>query len=195
MRGGASLIEWLAAASVVGALCHGVPAMAEQEGSDADRVVIDILAPEPTDSQPDPLEDQWCEEEADAGRVAGEIVVCRSLRSVTDGVYDHETFLRRYAEVTQGPEAPDVDGSGLPFGMKPIIEVAGCFIPPCPTAPALLIDVGKLPDAPVGSDADRLALGLAAQGDESDLTGEQRRALQAELGLPPSRYVGYDAAE
>ena len=149
------------------------------DGGDG-RLVIDILA-DPVPTPGDPIADERCEDEADAGRIAGEIVVCRSLGETTDGAYDHEEFTRRYAAATQGVNAPDVDGTGLPFGMAPIVTIRGCFIPPCPKDPALLIDVEALPDAPAGSDADRIARGLPPLGNE-----ESDRAIsQAELGLPP----------
>ena len=35
----------------------------------------------------------------------------------------------------------------------------GCFIPPCPPAQPLIIDLSQIPEAPAGSDADRVAKG------------------------------------
>ncbi|MDC8755886.1 hypothetical protein OIK40_14650 [Erythrobacter sp. sf7] len=123
---------------------------------------IDLTTPSPAPA--DPEAEKECVVQRDAGIVAGEIVVCRSTGELSDGAWDQDDFLRRYAEVTQGTKAPDVDGTGLPFGMYPYIDIRGCFIPPCPAQPALMIDVTALPEAPPGSDADRIGRGLPPLG-------------------------------
>lgn len=146
-----------------------------------DKVVIDILAVR-KESDRDPVLEQRCAEIADAARVANEIVVCRDLGETTDGSWNQEDFIRRYAEATQGVKTPDVDGTGLPPGMAPLVTIKGCFIPPCPGEPALLIVVTALPKAPAGSDADRIARGLPPLGPEGD---DGRAVNEAELGLPP----------
>lgn len=62
------------------------------------------------------------------------------------------------------PRAPDVGGPGI---FKGPATVSGlCFIPPCPKEAALIIDVTALPQAPPGSDADRIARGLPPRGQE-----------------------------
>ena len=151
-------------------------------------LVIDIKAVQ-NESDSDPILAERCEEIADAARIANEIVVCRDLGETTDGSWNQEDFIRRYAEATQGPKTPDVDGSGLPFGMTPIVEIRGCFIPPCPGEPALLIDVTALPKAPPGSDADRIARGLPPLGEEGD---SGRITTEDELGLPPAPQFSAD---
>lgn len=151
-------------------------------------LVIDIKAVQ-DESDSDPILAERCEEIADAARIANEIVVCRDLGETTDGSWNQEDFIRRYAEATQGPKTPDVDGSGLPFGMTPIVEIRGCFIPPCPGEPALLIDVTALPKAPPGSDADRISRGLPPLGEEGD---GGRIANEDELGLPPAPQFSAD---
>ncbi len=134
----------------------------------------------------DPLLEQQCDEEADAARIRGEIVVCRSLGEQTDGAWNQEDWERRYAEATQGPKTPDVDGTGLPNGMAPLVTIRGCFIPPCPPPPALIIDVAALPPPPAGSDADRIARGLPPLGEDGDGgRGPIGRVDEEELGLPP----------
>ncbi len=148
---------------------------------DDGRLVIDLTQQVP-DTQRDRLAEEQCEEEADAGRIAGEIVVCRQLGETTDGLYNHEEFLRRYAEATQGVGTPDVDGTGLPPGMVPLVTIRGCFLPPCPPPPALIIDVEALPPPPAGSDADRIAQGLPPLGEDGD---DGRGPIsEEELGLP-----------
>jgi hypothetical protein len=52
---------------------------------------------------------------------------------------------------------PDVSGRGI-FKGKPTIA-GQCFIPPCPPPPAYMIDLSTIPEAPAGSDADKIAKG------------------------------------
>ncbi len=52
---------------------------------------------------------------------------------------------------------PDVAGRGI-FKGKPTIS-GQCLIPPCPPPPAYMIDLSTIPEAPVGSDADKIAKG------------------------------------
>ena len=63
-------------------------------------------------------------------------------------------------------EAPDVSGPGI---FKGPATVSGlCIVPPCPPPPVYMIDVTALPEAPPGSDADRIARGLAPRGSRYD---------------------------
>ncbi|MBB3034502.1 hypothetical protein [Alteriqipengyuania lutimaris] len=63
-------------------------------------------------------------------------------------------------------EAPDVSGPGI---FKGPATVSGlCIIPPCPPPPVYMIDVTALPEAPPGSDADRIARGLSPRGSRYD---------------------------
>jgi hypothetical protein len=52
---------------------------------------------------------------------------------------------------------PDVAGNGI-FKGKPTMS-GMCLIPPCPAAKAYMIDLSSIPEAPAGSDADRIAKG------------------------------------
>ena len=61
------------------------------------------------------------------------------------------------------PRAPAV-GTVYPG----IVVARGCFIPPCPPAMPVLIDLKAIPEAPPGSDADRAARGLAPRGGTGD---------------------------
>ncbi|MBV7265759.1 hypothetical protein [Erythrobacter ani] len=126
----------------------------------------------------DKLLEQDCEEEADAGRIAGEIVVCRQLGEASDGSWNKEDWQRRYAERTQGISTPNTfgianHGNAIGFGS----------VPP----PALLIDVEALPEAPEGSDADRIARGLPPLGEDPEPTPEEIAERRRKLGLdaPP----------
>ena len=63
-------------------------------------------------------------------------------------------------------QAPDVSGPGI---FKGPATVSGlCIIPPCPKPPVYMIDFSTLPDAPPGSDADRIGRGLAPRGSQYD---------------------------
>jgi hypothetical protein len=70
------------------------------------------------------------------------------------------------------PRAPDV-GTSYPGA----VVARGCFIPPCPPPMPKIIDLKAIPEAPPGSDADRVAHGLAPRG-RSD-------AMPEPPGLPP----------
>ena len=180
-RGLAALTLALIGALATPALAQSDDNAGEAAATDDGTLVIDIKAAT-EERELDPLLEQRCAEIADAARVANEILVCRELGETTDGSYNHADFIRRYAEATQGPKTPDVDGTGLPLGMTPLVTVRGCFIPPCPGEPALLIDVTALPKAPPGSDADRIARGLPPLGPDGD---DGRGTGEDELGLPP----------
>jgi hypothetical protein len=127
-----------------------------------------------------------CEDRADAGTISGDIVVCRQVGENPDNLYSgsREEATRRYAQETafQGsPPTPNVfgigdNGKGIGFG----------GVPP----PALMIDVGALPKAPDGSDADRIARGLPPLGQEEELSEEQEKARRDAAGIkvaPPAR--------
>ena len=120
-----------------------------------------------------------CRNEADAGTISGEIVVC------ADSGKDGSTALtgsrketqKRYAQETAfkgAPPPPELfgipdNGKGIGFGKAP--------------AAALFIDVEALPKAPAGSDADRIARGLAPTGQEEELSEEQERARREAAGI------------
>ncbi|WP_299195106.1 hypothetical protein [uncultured Erythrobacter sp.] len=160
------------------------------DGADEDgRVVIDILVPPPQRAAPTEAEVRQCEEEIDAATVTGEIIVCRQLGEDPSNYYsgNREDATRRYAEETAFAGdilAPDVAGAGIFRG--PATVGGLCIIPPCPKDPALIIDVEALPEAPPGSDADRIARGLEPLGDEEGLTAEDGRIMREALGLPES---------
>ncbi|MHA7820432.1 MAG: hypothetical protein ACX930_12365 [Erythrobacter sp.] len=144
------------------------------------RLVIDILAEQPSD----PVAIERCEREADEAKIAGEIVVCRERRDQGPPAFNREDWERRYAERTQGPKTPDVDGSGIQLpseGSLIAITVTVARFGGPGEAP-LIIDVESLPEPPLGSDADRIARGLPPleNGDEGleDITED-------DLGLPP----------
>jgi hypothetical protein len=149
---------------------------------------IDFTAPAPAPEPPEPAALKECAERREASVVAGEIVVCRELESDTAQAFSgsREAWRKAYAERTQGAgtiPAPDVAGAGIFQGPATIGGL--CFIPPCPKEAALIIDVAAIPLPPAGSDAERVARGLApVEGEDAPLSDAERRRKQAELGLP-----------
>ena len=132
---------------------------------------IDLLASAP-EGELDARRIEECERQTDAAQISGEIVVCREIIEDNSHYYsgDRDSARQRYAEETQyadAPQTPDVAGPGIFRGPA---TVGGLCIPglqKCPPAPALIVDVTALPEAPPGSDADRIARGLPPIGNEA----------------------------
>ncbi len=112
-----------------------------------------------------------CSRDQDAAIISGEIVVCRRLEDGSDNNFSSkEEAQYRYAERTKGISTPDVEGGTI---HAPGSGLRGCYIPPCPRPSALMIDIPALPEAPPGSDADRISRGLAPQGSSGTTAREQ----------------------
>jgi hypothetical protein len=153
----------------------GLPASAERP-----RERINVLVTRPR-GDVNQAQVQECEDRADASAISGEIVVCRQTGEDPANTFSNpEEARKRYAEATankNSPPPPNVFGIGdgnFKFGFG--------GAPP----PALIIDVGALPQAPAGSDADRIARGLPPKGQELELTEEQEKARREALGLRPA---------
>ena len=136
-----------------------------------ERINLAITVPR---DESDQLLEEDCEEENDAGRIANQIIICRRLGEATDGSWNREEWERDYAERTQGGRTPDTfgigdNGAGIGFGGPP--------------PPALIIDVEALPDAPAGTDADRIARGLPPLGRDAEPTAEEIAERRRALGL------------
>ncbi len=128
---------------------------------------------------------QQCRDEADAGQISGEIVVCAEQGQGKNAPLsgDRAATQKRYAEETAlkgAPRAPEAfgipdNGKGIGFG----------GVPP----PAYMVDFEVLPQAPAGSDADRIARGLPPLGEDRELTEEEEKARREAAGiktaLPP----------
>lgn len=119
-----------------------------------------------------------CEDRADAGTISGEIVVCRQVGNDGTGLTGSRSdSQKRFAEETAFKDAPRTpDAFGIPDNGKGI-SIGG--VPP----PILMIDVGALPKAPAGSDADRIARGLPPLGEERELTEEEEKARREAAGI------------
>ncbi len=131
---------------------------------------VDILA-RPQPGTIDPRQVEQCQREADAAIISREIVVCREI---VDDRYRYRTTSdaaaeARYARETMyanDPQAPDVAGPGIFRGPATIGSLCIPGLQKCPPPPALMIDVTALPQAPSGSDADRIARGLPPLGQD-----------------------------
>jgi hypothetical protein len=152
---------------------------------------IDILAPPQVSEAADAVELKECADQTERGVVSGEIVVCRELPADTSQLYSgsREAWMKDYAARTMNAGTlppPDVAGPGIFRGPATISGM--CFIPPCPKDAALIVDVEAIPPPPEGSDAERVAQGLApVEGDDAPLDEDARRRVEAELGLPEAK--------
>ncbi len=125
---------------------------------------------------------QECRDDADAGTISGEIVVCRETgnngespltgdRAATQKRYAQETMLKGAPRAPEAFGIPD-NGKGIGFGKPPPV--------------AITVDFDALPAAPAGSDADRMARGLPPLGEERELTEEEERARREAAGIKTS---------
>lgn len=125
---------------------------------------------------------QECRDDADAGTISGEIVVCRETGNNGENPLtgDRDATQKRYAQETMlkgAPRAPEAfgipdNGKGIGFGKPPPV--------------AITVDFDALPTAPAGSDADRMARGLPPLGEERELTEEEERARREAAGIRTS---------
>jgi len=87
-------------------------------------------------------------------RTPDEIVVCARLE-------DSEKYHVR-SSLDQGDDS-HLSWAGDPPDLEPQypgdVVARGCFIPPCPPPPTYYFDIEALPEAPPGSDADKIAKG------------------------------------
>ena len=145
-----------------------------------ERRALDLMITVPKNDS-DLLLEEDCAEESEAGVISNTIVVCRKIGEASDGVWNKEEFERSYAQRTQGEQPVDVAGGGIFRGPATVSGL--CLIPPCPAEAALIIDIEALPEAPAGSDADRIARGLPPLGQDEDLSPEEIQRRRREAGL------------
>ena len=154
-----------------------------QRGSPPER--IDLLTTAGEDDEP--LED--CSEEQEAALLSGEIIVCRRRSDLEKYGYDKERAERRYARETMNkgnPQTPDPCGPNCGIFKGPATVGSLCIpgLQKCPPPPAYIIDFDSLPEAPPGSDADRIARGLPPLGRDVATPEAAARARAQQLGLP-----------
>ncbi|MEL6738509.1 MAG: hypothetical protein AAFO28_06245 [Pseudomonadota bacterium] len=161
---------------------HSAPEeSAEEEAVEPTRINLAVTVPS---GEVNEAQAQECVDEAEAGQISGEIIVCRRTGSNGENSLSESRAeaQKRYAEETafkNSPRTPNV--SGLPDNGR---GISVGKVPP----PALIIDVEALPDAPEGSDADRIARGLPPLGQDENLTEEEIRQRREKLGLPPPAF-------
>ena len=184
-RGGSNLSRRMVAlASVLVAGSTPWPALA-QNAEPPERIDLTITQPSPRAEEAR----RQCEERQEAASITGEIVVCAQTGDDADSAgWDKEAWEKRYAAETRGADPVNVDGPGIFQGPA---TVGGLCIPglqSCPPPPALIIDVSALPQAPPGSDADRIARGLPPLGNDGAARPPQQQPQPQQddaLGLPP----------
>ena len=171
--------RWWVAITTIGAVALPGAGAAQQGPEPPER--IDILIPQ--GDFEGPLED--CSAEQEAATISGEIIVCRKRRDKAEYGFDAERARQRFAEETMNKgdiRAPDVAGAGIFRGPATVSGVCGIGLNPCPPPPAYIVDFSALPEAPPGSDADRMARGLAPLGNAAPA---QQQRKEIDLGLPP----------
>ena len=171
--------RWWVAITTIGAIALPGAGAAQQGPEPPER--IDILIPQ--GDFEGPLED--CSAEQEAATISGEIIVCRKRRDNAEYGFDAERARQRFAEETMNKgdiRAPDVAGAGIFRGPATVGGVCGIGLNPCPPPPAYIVDFSALPEAPPGSDADRMARGLAPLGNAAPA---QQQRKEVDLGLPP----------
>tara|TARA_B100000678_G_scaffold260172_1_gene240833 strand:- start:2376 stop:2900 length:525 start_codon:yes stop_codon:yes gene_type:complete len=138
--------------------------MAQQSAEDEDIVgpMLEEARKTYRVDEPEPERPADCPE-----AVGNEILVCAPIEGDPDR-YRIGSSLDKGddSHLSWDGQPPNVDGPGI---FKGPATVGGlCFIPPCPKDPVYYIDVAALPEAPPGSDADRIARGLAPRGSRYD---------------------------
>ncbi|WP_432201658.1 hypothetical protein ACRAQ7_05810 [Erythrobacter sp. W53] len=170
---------------------------------------IDILIEPPADQRLVEL----CDEEQEAAILSGEIIVCREITDDSSYRYSDD-----YNSDTRSRQE-QIDNFGLPKGLPadfagpgifrgPATAGGGCLPGSCPPPMPELIDLKAIPEAPPGSDADRVGRGLPPLGNDEGTPlsppiaklrdpmaapppqiapepDEQERITEAELALPP----------
>jgi hypothetical protein len=154
---------------------------------------IDLLIPPPADQR---LIER-CTEEQEAASIAGEIVVCRRLSDRSPYRLDDDI------PQSDASRQEQIDRFGLPAGLpadfagpgifrgKPTAG-GGCLPGSCPPPAALIIDLEALPEAPAGSDADRIGRGLPPLGQDElyrpeqiEIARRQQTRVKEPLAAPP----------
>ena len=170
----------LAALSVL--VSPGAAAQDGATGSPPERIDLTITRERP----PDARQEEACRRQREAAIITGEIVVCGATAGEDQRITSREEAQNRYATETQGRGPVQLPEYGIFRGPATVSGLCVPGILNCPRPPAIFVDVAALPQAPPGSDADRIGRGLAPLGeDESAVVARQTAAQQREeLGLP-----------
>lgn len=177
----------LVASVLLGAFSASSPALA-QDRAPSDR--IDLTIPVETERQARLRRE--CEAQREAQAITGEIVVCGKVGDDAESAgWNREEWENRYARKTRGADPVDVAGPGIFRGKPTVGNLCIPGLQKCPPPPAYMVDFAALPEAPPGSDADRIARGLPPTGNAGPAppsaagqsVGSDRQA--EALGLPP----------
>lgn len=110
-----------------------------------------------------------------AAELDNAIVVCALLEDQAQfRLRNKEDAENDYAKRTMyhnDPQAPNPcfgPTCGIFTGPPTVVGLCGFGLNPCPPPPALMIDLKALPEAPPGSDADRIGRGLPPLGKEDE---------------------------
>jgi len=163
------------------------PAMAQDDPADVVGPMLERAEDAYRLKEDEPQRPADCPEPED-----GEILVCAPVEGDPDR-FRVPSRLKRGddSHLSWTGQAPDVSGPGI---FKGPATVGGlCFIPPCPKDPVYYIDVTALPEAPHGSDADRIARGLAPRGSRYD-DGEAALVAERDGTVPDSAEPGSPAS-
>ncbi len=165
-----------------------LPALA-QDTVEPSATAEDILA-EAKDAYGPPPPSERCTREQDAATISGVIIVCRRLTDQSEfRTTSPDNAEKRYAEATmhQGdPQAPNVDGPGIFHGPATVGSMCIPGLQKCPPPPAIIVDFEALPEAPPGSDADRMARGLPPLGENNPVSDRPvREAIAPETETQP----------
>ena len=172
---------------------ESIPGISSESSAPQDGT-IDLLLSAP-EGELDARRIEECERETDAAQISGEILVCRDIVEDNSHYYsgDRDSARQRYAEETQyadAPQTPDVAGDGIFRGPATVGKLCIPGLQKCPPPPALIVDVTALPEAPPGSDADRIARGLPPIGDDVGNASSQSDL----LGLPAAEETEADTS-
>ena len=127
-----------------------------------------------------------CSETDEATLISGEIVVCRRTPDDTAAYgFDKKAWEERYAAETRGADPVDVAGPGIFRGAPTVGSLCIPGLQKCPPPPAIVVDFAALPDAPPGSDADRIARGLPPLGRDGPRLPPPTSQTADALDLPP----------
>lgn len=177
----------------------GTPARAQdslaqdgQTGTPPERIDLTITAPPPLRST-----EEECRRQREAATISGEIVVCGTRPDGEDQrITSRDAAQDRYAAATQGRAPVQLPELGIFKGPATVSGICVKGIFNCPKPPAVFVDVTALPQAPPGSDADRIARGLEPLGEDRSAAPRPLSAQErAELGLPEPAPVAVNPAE
>ncbi|QSB45302.1 hypothetical protein IDJ81_04000 [Tsuneonella flava] len=120
----------------------------------------------------------------------GPIVVCGELEEQSQFRVKSSMELDPSTVKDIVPRAPDFE----PHYPGPVVA-RGCFVPPCPKPMPVMIDLKAIPEAPPGSDADRVARGLAPRGYDGPPPAAPKPGTASGDGQPDSPVNNGDAVQ